>query len=82
MTGEPAMTVDEAKRMFETEGPDTDLVLVDADNSRFLARNKGVTDDGKSLKLIILAKIVPDDSRNISVPLENIQFRINPEEKA
>jgi len=46
------------KALFESEGEDTNLTIVQAENGRFLVRNHGVTDDGESLNLTIIGRIV------------------------
>lgn len=65
---EPTITEADMKALFEAEGKDTNLTVVQAENGRFLARNHGVTDDGKSLHLTVIGRIIyPTDLPTIRI---------------
>lgn len=54
---EPTITYADAVALRGADGPDTNLTFVVAENGLFLARNHGVTDDGKGLNLTVLARV-------------------------
>ena len=57
---EPTITEQEMAVLFKYEDEDHKNLVVIEDNSgaKFLARNKGISDDGEGLNVVFLARIV------------------------
>lgn len=54
---EPTIRYADAVALRVSEGADSNLTFVEAVNGLFLARNHGVTDDGKGLLLTVLGRV-------------------------
>lgn len=56
---EPTITEAEVEALWKQDPSNTELTVLEADDGRFLAKNKGISDDGKSCNFEIIARVVP-----------------------